>query len=248
MHQVFIKINGFEIYTYAVVTVVAIIAALLLAQRRARASAYKDNLMDFGLYLILGGIIGARLAFVALNLSYYQDHIWEIFNLRQGGLTLYGGLAGGLVAGGLFCRKHKLNFLELLDIIAPAALLGQAIGRVGCLMNGCCYGKPTTLPWGVNLSAVGISGLRHPVQIYEIIMDLTALAVLLWYEKKQSFKGELVLIYFALYALVRFVAEFWRESPEIAMGLSLAQLVSLALFILIILLIFSFKGGKAHSK
>jgi phosphatidylglycerol:prolipoprotein diacylglycerol transferase len=248
MHRVFLKIGNFEIYTYAVMTVIAIVAALWLAQRRAKDTPYKDLILDFSLYLILSGIIGARLLYIILNLSYYQEHLLEIVNLRQGGLSLYGGLAGGLITAWLFSRKREIKLLPLLDIIAPALLLGQAIGRIGCLLNGCCYGKITSLPWGINLSVVGIAGLRHPVQAYEMILDLLALALLLWYEKRQNFKGELILAYFALYALVRFTTEFWRASPEAALGLSLAQFFSLGVFILIILLIFNLKGaGQAQT-
>jgi phosphatidylglycerol---prolipoprotein diacylglyceryl transferase len=248
MHRVFITIGNFDIYSYAVMMVIAIIAALLLAQSRAKNTPYQELILDFSLYLIISGTIGARLLYILLNIAYYQQHLLEILNLRQGGLSLYGGLAGGLAGALLFCSQNKVNFPSLADLVAPSLFVGQAIGRIGCLLNGCCYGKITRLPWGIDLSAVDITGLRHPVQVYEIILDIIALFVLLIYEKRQSFKGELILSYFALYSLVRFSTEFWRESQPLALGLSLAQFFSLGLFLVFVLVILKLKKEKPQIK
>jgi phosphatidylglycerol:prolipoprotein diacylglycerol transferase len=156
---------------------------------------------------------------------------WSIINLRQGGLSYHGAILGGMLALFIFARQRKLTTGLLLDICAIPALAGLAIGRIGCLMNGCCYGKIFQGPWAIMLPEIENPPLpRHPVQLYEAILCLIGIAVLSFWFKKKKFQGELFVGFVGIYAIIRFITEGFREGQLLALNLSLAQYASDALF------------------
>ncbi|MCL5037004.1 MAG: prolipoprotein diacylglyceryl transferase [Chloroflexi bacterium] len=235
MHRVMFDIFGFQIYSYAVMLVVGFIFGLLLLKWRTdKAGLPADTAVDLSLYLIIGGIIGARLVYVFLNPVYYLHHLLEIIMLRQGGLSWHGGMAGGILAAWIYSRRTRIPFLKLLDLAIPSSFLGLAIGRIGCFLNGCCYGKISSLPWACVFKSAELTEPRHPAQIYELIMDLLIVALLLLWEKKQKFQGELIVMGIILYSIARFIVEIFRDSYNVFSGISQAQAACIIMLIIFI--------------
>lgn len=250
MHPILFKIFGFPIHSYGVMMIIAFFAALWLARRRAPANGLTaERVSDVSLYALLLGILGARVVFIAQEWAYYSHHLNEVFSIQFQGLTSFGGLLFGLIFVLLWCKRTATPVLNLLDVLAAPLLLGQAIGRVGCLLNGCCEGFacPATLPWGVHLNGAFV----HPAQIYESIMDLAGLAILLMIERKGLLRGQSFALSLVLYGAARFIYEFWRagESSTYIPGLPItdAQAVAGALVIVGITLLVVFRRG-AHAQ
>lgn len=243
MHRVIFKIGNFEIYTYGVMLVLGFLAGFVFAIRRNKNKIVSnDTMMDFSLFVLLGGVLGARLAYVLLHLKDYISHPISILNLREGGLAWHGGLIGGFITAFLFCRKKKIDLYELMDLYAPSTIVGLAIGRIGCFMNGCCIGTETNSPWGLVFRDAGYTTPRHPTQIYELLLDLIVVFLLVSWEKRKRFSGEIFLLMFSLYSIVRFIVEFFRFSPPRVLGLSLAQYSSIIIFI--VTLVWIYMGRK----
>jgi len=209
-------VGNFAIYWYGILAASGFGVGLWTASRRASklSSLPRDAIADLGPWLIVGGLVGARLWFVV---SYWREDfagrpLWEIFNVRGGGLVFYGGLVGAVLAGGFFARRRHLPLWDLGDVLAPGIALGHAFGRLGCFMNGCCFGGPTTLPWGVARpdAPAGQIVLVHPTQLYEALMLLGLSAALAWHYRRRQFSGHTFAVYLIAYAVVRFVVEFLR--------------------------------------
>ena len=187
------------------------------------------------------GLIGGRLFYVVNFSKYFVHDFWAVFRIWEGGLVSFGGLFGSLIGFGLWMRKHKeLPWKKVLDWLAPAMALGHAIGRLGCFAAGCCHGLPTGVPWAVTFSdPESIAPLYlplHPTQLYSAFL-LTLLGGFLWLRtpaKKSD--GSIFLTYLSLYSCGRFLIEFLRDEPKIALNLSVGQWVSAALFLLSIVL------------
>ncbi|MHB2016740.1 MAG: prolipoprotein diacylglyceryl transferase [Candidatus Xenobia bacterium] len=201
--------------------------------RRERSGLSSYGLQDALVWALVVGVFGARLIYVLQNIPRYSASPLEILDFREGGITWYGALFGGILGIWLYCRKQGAKLAPVLDTFAPSLLVAHAIGRVGCLLNGCCYGKASTLPWAVWLSDAGhpVNAVsRHPVQIYESLMDLIALALLLWLERRiPSRDGRVFALFVGFYGVIRFIAEFFREGDPLALGLTLAQWSSIAI-------------------
>ena len=173
----------------------------------------------------------------------YRDHPSQLFSLdflRSGGV-FYGGLIGAVVTGYFLMRRYKLPWWKTADACAPGIALGNVLGRQGCFAAGCCWGKPTTLPWGVKFTELGheITGVPidvplHPTQLYESFSMLIVFFFLLWLYKHRRFSGQVILFYALLYSIIRFAIEFVRDDPRgdilgltTATGLSTSQIISL---------------------
>jgi len=210
------------------------IAVAIVGMRRMfKQNGYpEEKLYDLALITVISGIIGSRLFYVVF---YAWDAFLEnplmFFNLQEGGLVFYGSFLGGLVGGLVYLWRQKMPFWEVADMAAPYLALAYAIGRVGCFLNGCCYGKPTGLPWGVVFP--GVDGLpRHPTQVYSSLAALGLFAFLSWLYRRRSFSGQVFLCYVAGYALMRFIIEFWRENLVLWAGLTVGQVTALAAILL----------------
>ena len=141
----------FPIHMFGLMVVLGFGAGMMLASRVARERGLPGEArLDAAVAILFASVAGARLLVVRLNLHHYLQHPASTFYLWEGGMSFHGGLAGGLLAGVIYMRKHRLPVLAIADAAAPGLALGYAIGRVGCLLNGCCYGGPTTLPWGLH--------------------------------------------------------------------------------------------------
>lgn len=248
MHPILAKIGPLYIYSYGLMVAIGFAVATLLAYRHAGEFGIdKDKIIDFGIVILLGGIVGARALYVVLNLQYYIRNPLEILNLTRGGLVWYGAFLSGLIAGTLFVRKNKINFWAMGDLFAPYIALAQAFGRIGCLLNGCCYGSQA--PRGFLLSVVfpNESVLRHPTQIYSAITLLLIFIVLRFCQKKIHFKGQIFLGYLIFYSMTRFGLEFLRgDNPKDYFGFTISQMISVAIFV-ISLIVFTQRLSKWKS-
>ncbi|MBN2506079.1 MAG: prolipoprotein diacylglyceryl transferase [Verrucomicrobia bacterium] len=226
MHPVAFHLGSLPIYWYGILMALAFVVGLWTASRRCvRDALSPDAVVDAGVWLILGTLVGARLLYV---ITYWGDQFagrpWtDIFMVRHGGLVFYGGLIGASLAIVLYVRLKLMPLWRLADALAPSIPLGQAIGRVGCLMFGCCYGRPTTVPWAIHFPAdhpthgVGV----HPTQIYESLLSLALYAALATLYRRKRFHGQVFAAYLVGYAVLRSVVECFRGdyTSEFVLGI-----------------------------
>jgi phosphatidylglycerol:prolipoprotein diacylglycerol transferase len=231
MHPIIAKIGPLYIYSYGFMVALGFALAISLAYKEAaRFGINKDKIVDLGIVILLGGLIGARLVFVLMNIKYYVANPLEIINLTKGGLVWYGGFLMGIIAGIVFVKKNNINFWDGADLLAPFIALAQSIGRIGCFLNGCCYGiiAPKDYVLGVKFPYEAV--FRHPTQTYESVAMLVVFLILREWQLKRHFKGEIFLGYAMLYSLCRFLLEFLRgDNSKILFGLTIGQVVSAAI-------------------
>jgi phosphatidylglycerol:prolipoprotein diacylglycerol transferase len=237
---------NFTIRSYGAMLFVAFIAGIAhaanSAKRRPGEKISVEDTLDVSIWMILGGILLARLTFVVLDPDPSQYNIKNILAVWNGGISFDGALLGALAAMAIFGRIKKIPFLNLADRFAAPAMIGYAIGRVGCFLNGCCYGRPTGLPWGVRFEEqvgnfVYWTPPSHPTQLYATAISLVWYAVLVWRERHgRVVVGELTCLYLMLSAIERFVIEIWRAGATSdyvrGTGLTTAQFFCFFLFAL----------------
>ncbi len=220
MDQILFQAGKFTVTWYGALVALGFIAALWTASQRAlRVGIAPEKVADVGPWLIIGTLIGARLVYV---LSYPQSFtgkpFWHVFAIWQGGLVFYGGLFGASAACILFCRVYKLALWRFADVLAPSVALGHAIGRIGCLMNGCCFGRQCDLPWAIKFPPAHETYPHavHPTQIYESLLNFGLYLALAWvFRKGRKFDGQIFAIYLMGYAVVRSTVEIFRgDYPE----------------------------------
>lgn len=215
MYPELFHIFHFPVHSYGFMLAVAFVVGTLLARMEARRREIPDEcIVDLALWACIGAIIGARVFFVLLEWPYYSQNISAIFSLRDGGLgglSFHGGVIGGVLAGLMVVRRYRQNPWRIADLVAPILALGTAITRVGCLLNGCCFGYVTDVPWALPC-ALGDPRDRHPTQLYAVAANLL-LFLILWRRRcRVKYPGQLALHYVILYSIFRSVIEIWRES------------------------------------
>ena len=241
MHPVLIEIGPVVIRYYGLMYVIAItlgFALLVKEVRRKKLPLSTENLLDLMLWTIPAAIIGARLYYVAFQWSYYAQHPLDILKIWQGGLAIHGGVLAGILTVYLFTRFKKVSFWALTDSVAPSLILGQAIGRIGNLMNGDAFGTPTDLPWGIRFPADSPAGMAypgmatHPSMIYEMILNLAIFAYLWGIRKKGYADGFTTAMYFILYAVARSIVSFTRGDSLWLGPFRAAHVISIAFVLL----------------
>lgn len=246
MHPTLLKFGSFAIHSYGLLLAIAFLAAIQLFLARGRARGLpEDRLSTLSLWLLVLAILGGRLLFVATHWDEYKTDPLAIFRLWEGGLILYGGYALAIAGGIFYVRRAGLRVWRVGDAAAPSMTLGVGIGRLGCFMNGCCYGVPTALPWGIKFppesysSAVFPNERLHPSQLYMSGAGFLLFFVLLALDRKRRFDGWLFWTYIAMDAGLRFVIDFTRYYDETAFlgkigGLSfnMNQLLSAVLIVI----------------
>jgi len=231
MHRVMFYIGPLAVYSYGVSIAAAFcLSAALLWRDSKRFGVPFDYVLDCLLWLLVGGLIGGRLLYVVLNFSYYAGHPLEILALRDGGMAFQGGMAASLLAVLACCRKRKISFGRLADLIVPYAALGQSIGRIGCFMNGCCYGKVLRKGWGVMFP--GEMCMRFPVQLYSSAGLALIFLILIYIREKKYFNGAVLMSYLLMYSFFRFFVEYMRgDNSVIFAGMTMPQFISFAVFV-----------------
>jgi len=246
MHPVLFQIGSLTIYSYGVLAAVGFLVGLWLAYRQApRAGLNAHRVWNLGVYGILVALLVSKIWLIFSAWDYYIAHPAEIFSMAtfQSAGTFYGGILGGILWVVLYTHFQKMPLLAVLDVAAAPVALGHAIGRVGCFVAGCCYGKPTSLPWGVTFTspvAERIAGTPlhvslHPTQLYEAAAEFLNLVLLVWLGSRQRFTGQLIGAYFILYGVERGTIEFFRGDPGRTMmfhdAVSMMQIVSVGLIV-----------------
>ena len=247
MYPELFRIGSFPVNTYGVLLALAFLMALFVSARLAeRDGLPRERVFDLGLWMLLGGLVGSKLLLMVVEPEYAGNfrQLLSLDFLRSGGVW-YGGFLGALGAGLLLIRRYKLPLAKTLDAFAPGVAIGQAIGRQGCFAAGCCWGKPTTLPWGVEFTERGheITGVPlgihlHPTQLYESFAALLIFFFLFRLHRRKRFAGQVIATYAVLYGLTRFLIEFVRDDPRGDVAglsslthLSTSQLISLLVVI-----------------
>ena len=242
MHPILFSVGDWPVYSYGVLLAAAYLIGLQLGVVRARrAGVDPARIMDLGIYLIIAALVGAKLMLIAVDWEYFRAQPRELLSLVRAGGVFYGGLIAAIVVGLWLVRRYKLPPWSTADLMAPGIALGHVVGRLGCLMAGCCYGRPTDVPWAITftdpLAATNVGtplGIPlHPTQLYDAGAELIILGLLLFTERKgRPFAGRTFWTYLLLYGVSRFVIEFYRGDANrgtVLAGLSTSQFVSLLL-------------------
>ena len=253
MYPELFRIGNFPINTYGVFLAIAFLCAILIAVRLARRDGLPaEKIYDLSLWMLLAGLVGSKILMLFTEPDYRDNPalFLSLDFLRSGGVW-YGGLLGAVLAGYFLMKRYKLPWWKTADACAPGIAIGNFFGRQGCFAAGCCWGKPTTLPWGVKFSEAGhqITGVPidahlHPTQLYESFGMLLVFLFLLWLHKRKRFDGQVILAYALLYSAIRFAIEFVRDDPRgdvfgltSLTGLSTSQLISLVIGIWALILL-----------
>ena len=228
--RVCFTIFGFDIMWYGVLIGIGFILATIISCKRApRLGIKPDSFVDVIIWLIPAAIIGARAYYVIFNWSMYSGDLMSIFNTRNGGLAVHGGILLGVLTVYLVSKKDKEDFLSMLDLCGPVLALGQAIGRWGNFFNEEAHGYETDLPWAQIIDGKGY----HPTFLYESIWCFLLFLFLIWFSNhKRSFRGQIICLYFILYSFERFFVEMLRTDSLMIGSLRQAQVISVALFVL----------------
>jgi phosphatidylglycerol---prolipoprotein diacylglyceryl transferase len=239
VHPIAFNLGSIPLHWYGVMVALAFLAGLWTASRRApRDGIDGEKIADLGPWLIVGGLLGARALYVV---SYWQEQfagkpLWEIVMIHHGGLVYYGGLIGASVTCVLYCAFRGLKLWKVADILAPSIALGYVFGRMGCLLNGCCFGRACDLPWAIRFPwEHETRGLPvHPTQIYDALLSLVLYLSLAWLYRRKKFDGQVFAVYLMCYAVTRSVVEIFRgdyTDVHLHGGLTPAHVVSIGIFV-----------------
>jgi phosphatidylglycerol:prolipoprotein diacylglycerol transferase len=251
LHPVLFHIGPVKVFTYGVMVMLGFLAAVGYAVRSARRYGISaDTVYDVAFWGFLFGMVFARLVFVALNPSGYET--WkDVYAIWQGGLSFHGGLAGGVLGGLLCSRMRKLPVARLMDIAAPAIAVAYGIGRIGCLLNGCCYGHACDLPWAMRfpdlIKAGALTPPSHPTQIYSALAGFLMFGLLVWLDRRPHTPGRTFAWFVSFYAVYRFIVEFFRvgaTAQVTAGGLTQAQWASVVMFIGAVIAVILLRNGR----
>lgn len=245
MHPILIELGPVTIHTYGLFVALGFLAAMAWTWLEVRKAGLDEELIpDFALLGLLGGLVGARLMYVALNLDFFLDHPERIVMFWKGGMVFSGGAILGAALPIWLARRKGAPVLKWLDCVAPAAGLGQAIGRIGCFSAGCCYGAPTHSSLGVTFTdtaclAKPLGVPLHPTQLYHAAAGLACFGLIVLSRRWLKRPGQQIGLYLVLFPVFRFIIEFFRADHRGEFGpLSATQAVAVAFFALGCYLIF----------
>ncbi|MFO1515172.1 MAG: prolipoprotein diacylglyceryl transferase [Verrucomicrobiota bacterium] len=241
MHPIAFHLGPLTVHWFGIMIALAFLAGMWTAVSRAPlAGVSGEHIADLVVpWLLLGGVLGARLLYIATYWhESFADQPWtEIFMIQRGGLVFYGGLIGASLAAIVFARWKKIPPWKLADVLTPSIALGSMFGRIGCLMNGCCYGRACDLPWAIRFpSDHSTGGLPvHPTEIYDGLLNLALYLGLAWlFRHRRKFDGQIFATYLIGYAFTRSITEAFRgdyNDAHLHGGLTPAHLVSVGIFV-----------------
>jgi len=252
MYPDLFSIGPLTIHTYGLLVAIGFTVAILITLRIGKAQGIKSQqVLDMGFIMILFAIIGSRLTYVFMNFPYYKNRPMDILKIWEGGLVFSGGLVAVVLVMIWYLRRHHLSFWKMGDLWAPAIAIGQGIGRIGCFMAGCCYGKPTDLPWAVVFtdpqSLAPLNTSLHPTQLYTSLGGLIIFVVLMVLNAKKRFEGQVFLWFLILHSTARLLIERFRgDERGLVPGtdMSITQLLTLLVLIASVVTLFILKSKK----
>lgn len=249
------SIGPFTLHTYGLFVATGFLAGLMVTIKIGKAEGITaQQTMDIGFLMIVAAIVGSRLMYVLMNISYYMEQPLDALKMWQGGLVFSGGIVCVVLAVTWYTRRHQFSFWKMADIWAPAMAVGQGIGRIGCFMAGCCYGKPTGSKWGVvftdphSLAPLNIP--VHPTQLYSSVGNFIIFFILLLLHRKKSFDGQVFLWLLVLHSTARLFVERFRGDDRGMVfegGMTITQLVTLVILMAAIVTLFIFKRRGARN-
>lgn len=251
MHPVLLKLGRLEIYAYGVALAISFLLGIYWAIHRAeKRGIRKDDVMDLSILVVISAIVGSRFLYVVTHLDEFHGHWLDTISPFQStgaigiaGLSMLGGVVMAILVVMGYCLSRKISILRLFDVFAPSFALGIFITRIGCFMNGCCFGKACDLPWAVTFPVISPAGATlpgvhiHPTQLYSSLYGLVILLVLYFLDRRPRFDGFLGAMFFILYGLSRFLVDFVRyyeESVQVNLGiavLTINQVISLLMIL-----------------
>lgn len=256
MHPILFEIAGFPVYTYGVLLAAAYLLGLQFALMRARTRGLDPNrVMDLGIWIIISALVGAKLLLVIVEWDTYKNPS-ELLTLMRSGGVFYGGLIAAVGVALWYLWRYRMPMWTVTDVFAPGIALGHVIGRMGCLFAGCCFGRPTDVPWAITFrdayaaQNVGtpLNVPLHPTQLYEAAAELLILGILLATERKgRPYPGRTFWLYMLFYGISRFIIEIYRGDPRGMVGsFSTSQFVSLILvpLAIVMLLLLGRRAGR----
>lgn len=215
-----------------------LITIYLTSKRAGIFNISRETVSSLITLFLVTGIIGARIAYVLANMSDFTTHPLQVLMINRGGLIFYGGFIMAFIVGIVYAKIRDLAIFDAADLIAPFIALGHAIGRAGCFLNGCCFGKPTGSFLGVQFPQTFVK--VYPVQLFSFAGLLIIFFFLLFLQSRRSFKGEIISLYLILYGIFRFFIEFLRgDLLPVFHGLTSTQLVSV-IFVIVGVVLFVF--------
>src|SRR6476660_2261080 len=240
MYPRLFELGPVTVYTYGGLLAAAYLLGLQLARVRASARGLDANrILDLGIYIIIAALLGAKLLLLVTDFDAFRANPRELLTLARSGGVFYGGLILAVVVALLYIRRIGLPLWTTCDVFAPGIALGHVVGRFGCFFAGCCYGKPTTVPWAITFTSpfaaanVGttLNVPLHPTQLYEAGAEALILIALLATESRgRRFPGRTFWLYMLMYAISRFIIEFYRGDPRGTVFMfSTSQFISLVL-------------------
>ena len=240
MYPRLLELGPITVYTYGVLLAAAYLFGLQLARVRAKQRGLDANrVLDLGIYIIISALVGAKLLLLITDFKSFTADPRELLTLARSGGVFYGGLIVAVIVALWYIRRVGLPLWTTCDVFAPGIALGHVVGRFGCLFAGCCFGKPTTRPWGITFTdpfaaanvGTPLGVALHPTQLYEAGAELVILIVLLVTERKgRPFPGRTFWLYMLLYAISRFIIEFYRGDDRGTVGMfSTSQFISIVL-------------------
>ncbi|MDH5542530.1 MAG: prolipoprotein diacylglyceryl transferase [Nitrospinota bacterium] len=255
MFPVLLKIGPVTLYSYGLMIATAFLVGALLISKRAEIEGEDpQKALDLAFYCIVAALIGSRLLYVIVEWESYISRPLNVFKVWEGGLVFYGGFIGAALTGFWFVRKEKLHPWKMADLAAPSIALGHSIGRLGCLFAGCCYGGPTDSWIGITFTdpmAIAPKGIAlYPTQLFESFVEFSIFLVLIAVRPHKKFHGQLFLMWMFLYALGRFIVEFFRGDDRGAFmfGFSPSQSIAIAVFLLAGILLTKLLSSNRNSK
>jgi phosphatidylglycerol:prolipoprotein diacylglycerol transferase len=241
MHPILFEFGGFTIYSYGVLLAAAYLLGLQFALIRARSRGLdRERVMDLGIWIIISALVGAKLLLLVVDYRPFLANPRTIVDLLRSGGVFYGGLIAAVTVALAYIWRHRMPMWTTTDVFAPGIALGHVVGRLGCLLAGCCFGRPTSVPWAISFhdpNAFATSGTPlgvslHPTQLYEAGAEALILVFLLAFERRgRPFPGRTFWSYMLLYGVSRFIIEFYRGDPRgtVFDALSTSQFVSVIL-------------------
>ncbi len=249
MHPHLFNIFGIEIRSFGLMAAIGLLLAFWLMRKRCiKAGDDPEKLSDVLFFSMIGGLVGARLLYVIRNYeSEFSKDLWKIFRINEGGIVFQGGFIGALIVAWFIFRKKKVYLVKSLDIFAPGLAFGHAMGRIGCFLNGCCYGGICNTGWGVEFPQKSLPYMHqmstgkilpmaeqslpvHPTQLYSFAANIIICIILVLLTAKIKIKGQLFSLYLMIYGVWRLSIEFLRDDQARHLGLSVAQFIAIAQF------------------